>query len=46
VGDCVVYSNRLENGQIWLLMMYAKNVHASLDKKTLRLLVEKLNASF
>lgn len=45
-GVRVIYYNRLENGQIWLLVIYAKNVHDSLEKKTLRLLVEKLNASF
>ena len=42
-GVRVVYFNRLENGQIWLITMYAKSVHDSLSKKLLRQLEGKLN---
>lgn len=42
----VIYFNRLENGEIWLLTLYSKKETTQLSKKTLQLLVEKLNDSF
>lgn len=45
-GVRVIYFNRLANGEIWLLTIYSKKEVTQLSKKTLNLLVEKLNASF
>ena len=45
-GVRVIYFNRLENGEIWLLTLYSKKETTQLSKKTLQLLVEKLNDSF
>ena len=45
-GVRVIYFNRLANGEIWLLTLYSKKEVTQLSKKTLNLLVEKLNASF
>lgn len=45
-GVRVIYYNRLANGQIWLLTIYGKSAVEQLDKKVLRVLVEKLNESF
>lgn len=44
-GVRVIYYNRLPNGQIWLLTIYGKSMVEQLDKRVLRLLVEKLNES-
>lgn len=45
-GVRIIYYNRLENGEIWLLTLYSKKELNQLSKKTLKLLVEKLNDSF
>lgn len=45
-GVRVIYYNRLANGEIWLLTLYSKKDISQLSKKTLKLLVEKLNDSF
>ncbi len=44
-GVRIIYYNRLENGEIWLLTLYSKKELNQLSKKTLKLLVEKLNDS-
>ena len=45
-GVRVIYFNRLTNGEIWLLTLYSKKQMVQLSKKTLQVLVEKLNDSF
>jgi hypothetical protein len=34
-GVRVIYFNRLDDGHIWLLVMYAKNVRSSIDGRVL-----------
>jgi hypothetical protein len=41
-GARVIYLNRLSDGKIWLLTMYAKNVRENIDAKILRRLQETL----
>ena len=45
-GVRVIYLNRLDNGQIWLLTLYSKDSVNQIDKKTLRLFAEKMNEHF
>jgi hypothetical protein len=43
-GARVIYFNRLEEGHIWLLVMYAKNVRSSIDGRTLAKIRETIDA--
>lgn len=42
-GVRVIHYNRLANGQIWLLTMYAKNEQASIPNKILREILETIH---
>jgi hypothetical protein len=43
-GARVIYFNRLEEGHIWLLVMYAKNVRSTIDGRTLAKIRETIDA--
>ncbi len=45
-GTRVIYYNRLESGQIWLLTIYGKSATDQLPKKVLKQIVEALNETF
>lgn len=45
-GVRVIYYNRLENGQIWLLTIYGKSATDQLPKTVLKKIVEALNGTF
>ncbi|MDR5777658.1 MULTISPECIES: transcriptional regulator [unclassified Caballeronia] len=41
-GVRVIYYNRLENGEIWLLVIYAKNVRGNIPAHTLKAIKESI----
>ena len=43
VGVRVIYFNRLADGTIWLLTMYAKNVREDIDVKVLSKILEMVD---
>jgi hypothetical protein len=43
-GARVIYFNRLEEGHIWLLMMYAKNARSTVDGRIVARLRETIDA--
>jgi hypothetical protein len=43
-GVRVIYFNRLEDGHMWLLMMYAKNVRSNVDGRILAKIRETIDA--
>ena len=43
-GVRVIYFNRLEDGHIWLLMMYAKNVQSTIVGRVLAKIRETIDA--
>jgi len=45
-GLRVIYYLRLQNGQIWLLTVYAKNVKDSIPASVLKKIKEELDASY
>jgi len=42
-GVRVIYFNRVADGIVWLMTMYAKNVREDIDVKSLRKILETLN---
>jgi hypothetical protein len=42
-GVRVIYFNRLDDGHIWLLLMYAKNVRSTIDGRTLARIRETIH---
>ncbi len=42
-GVRVIYYNRLANGEIWLLLIYAKNKHDNIPAHILKAIKEELN---
>ncbi len=45
-GLRVIYYLRLQNGQIWLLTVYAKNVKDAIPASVLRKIKEELDGSY
>jgi hypothetical protein len=45
-GIRVIYYLRLQNGQIWLLTAYAKNVRGSISAPVLKKIKEQLNDTY
>jgi mRNA-degrading endonuclease RelE of RelBE toxin-antitoxin system len=45
-GLRVIYYLRLQNGQIWLLTVYAKNVRDGIPASVLKKIMEELDGSF
>lgn len=43
-GVRVIYFNRLDDGHIWLLMIYAKNVRSTVDGRIVAKLRETIDA--
>jgi len=41
-GARVIYFNRLADGKVWLMTMYAKNVRESIDVKSLKKILETI----
>ncbi len=42
-GTRVIYINQLDDGHIWLLFMYSKNVQADVERKLLKKLRETID---
>jgi len=41
-GTRVIYYNKLDNGQIWLLVIYAKNVRGNIPSHILKSIKEAI----